>query len=267
MQDRLCIIVPTLNSFKHLSKLIQGLKEQSKQKDWRVIFVDGNSCKEHKDYLKQVTSEDSRFAVIDQSQSGKGIFGAMNDGWGKASEDEWTVFWGSDDWPTNEYCVERILCTINTRDAKRALLTVFRGKYVNKKGRILRIAKFTNEGESSYIKASEFRNFIINGLTPPHQATIFSPKLREYRYDDEFKLCADLDIFLRLSKRKDANIVNIEQDIITMQNGGISNQMTIRRLGEVAKAYQKGLGKRWKKTILARYINKIKTRVKRNQQV
>ena len=91
--------------------------------------------------LSKLRDNDQRFDFIKQKFPLKGIFGAMNDGWGKASEDEWTVFWGSDDWPTNEYCVERILYAINTRDAKRALLTVFRGKYVNKKGRIIRIAK------------------------------------------------------------------------------------------------------------------------------
>ena len=266
MRKKLCIIVPTLNSFKHLSKLILELKKQSKQESWRAIFVDGNSCKEHKEYLDLITSEDTRFEVMEQSKSGKGIFGAMNDGWGQARRDEWTVFWGSDDWPTSEKCIESILCAINSKDAEEAILAIFSGKYVNIEGKEIRTAKFLGLGETSYIKAEEFRKHIRNGLIPPHQATIFSPKLRGSRYNDSFKLCADLDIFLRLSKRDDANVISIEQDIITMLNGGISNQMTFARLTEVTKIYQKELGKQWKKAILARYVKKIRARISKSQR-
>ena len=262
MKYQLCIVVPTLNSFKHLSKLIKVLKEQTKQKDWRVVFVDGKSCKEHKDYLKQITFEDCRFEVIEQTQSTKGIFGAMNDGWEKVEENEWAVFWGSDDWPTDNKCIEDILSTINSRDAQNTLLAVFSGKYVDKEGRQIRTAKFLEKAESSFIRASEFKAYMKMGLTPPHQATIFSPKLRKVRYDDNLQICADLDIFLKLSSREDANAITIDRDIITMQNGGVSNQLTLKRLAEVAKTYKRELGRRWLKAIITRYINKVKNRIK-----
>ena len=140
MVNRLCIVVPTLNSFEQLPKLVKELKEQTQETSWRVIFVDGNSCKEHKEYLNQVTSGDSRFEVIEQSKRAKGIFGAMNDGWEKTEESEWAVFWGSDDWPANNNCIKKIIDTINTRDAQRALLAVFSGKYVDSNDRQIRTA-------------------------------------------------------------------------------------------------------------------------------
>lgn len=261
MVNRLCIIVPTLNSFEQLSKLVKELKDQTQETSWRVIFVDGNSCKEHKEYLNQVTSGDSRFEVIDQSKRAKGIFGAMNDGWEKTEESEWAVFWGSDDWPANNNCIEKIIDTINTRDAQRALLAVFSGKYVDSNDRQIRTAKFIHETGSRFITADAFNTYIRKGLTPPHQATVFSSKLRGRRYKDELSICADLDLFLRLSSREDANIIHINEDIITMQNGGISNQMTIKRLSEVAKTYQKELGIKWVNTMLRRYINRMITRI------
>ena len=47
------IIVPTKNSTKYLGKLVKSLLDQE-DPNWRVIFVDYNSEKFHKDYLNRV---------------------------------------------------------------------------------------------------------------------------------------------------------------------------------------------------------------------
>ena len=84
----------------------------------------------------------------------------MNDGWEKVEENEWATFWGSDDWPTDNKCIEDILSTINSRDAQNTLLAVFSGKYVDKEGRQIRTAKFLEKAESSFIRASEFKAYM-----------------------------------------------------------------------------------------------------------
>ena len=48
------IIVPTKNSTKFLGKLVSSLIDQE-DPNWRVIFVDYNSEKYHKDYLINVS--------------------------------------------------------------------------------------------------------------------------------------------------------------------------------------------------------------------
>ena len=44
------LIVPTLNSYKILPKLIKSLKNQSFD-NWNIIFVDGDSSSKHKKWL------------------------------------------------------------------------------------------------------------------------------------------------------------------------------------------------------------------------
>ena len=56
----LTIIIPTLNSYKIIGKLISSLKQQ-KFKEWNVLFVDGESKKKHKSYLRNVCRQDKRF--------------------------------------------------------------------------------------------------------------------------------------------------------------------------------------------------------------
>lgn len=259
MRSTLCIIVPTLDSYKQLPKLIEGLKRQT-SKNWRVIFVDGKSSNRHKVFLEKVVHEDSRFKVISQNEHSTGIFGAMNDGWREVTSDEWAVFWGSDDWPSNDESIGKILKTINSKAANRALLAVFSGEYVSASGKRVRTAKFLKNEKSNYIVASEFQYYLQQGLTPPHQATIFSPKLGQIKYNDNYRICADLDIFLRIGFMKDANILYSDSKIVTMENGGVSNKMTLKRLIEVAKTYKNQLRNHWRKVMLKRYINKIKIR-------
>ena len=63
IDTNLVIIVPTLNSYKLLDKLVNSLISQN-NKNWRVIFVDGKSSLEHINYLKRLNQNDSRFSGI-----------------------------------------------------------------------------------------------------------------------------------------------------------------------------------------------------------
>ena len=72
------IIVPTKNSTKFLGKLVNSLIDQD-DPNWRVIFVDYNSEKFHKDYLINICKRDKRFKIKKQI-SKTGIYGAQNIG-------------------------------------------------------------------------------------------------------------------------------------------------------------------------------------------
>ena len=50
LKPKILIIVPTLNSYKILQKLIDSLHNQTYKK-WRLIFVDGKSDINHKKWL------------------------------------------------------------------------------------------------------------------------------------------------------------------------------------------------------------------------
>ena len=60
-------IVPTLNSYKDLPKLLISIKEQE-YKYWKIIFVDGKSFKSHKKWLKEYCSKDERLITIEENK-------------------------------------------------------------------------------------------------------------------------------------------------------------------------------------------------------
>ena len=72
------ILVPTKNSWLYLPRLVDSLKKQT-DANFRVIFVDSNSCSKHKKYLLEI-KKDPRFIFYNQNDNYKGIYGAMNNG-------------------------------------------------------------------------------------------------------------------------------------------------------------------------------------------
>ena len=72
------IIIPTKNSTKYLGKLVKSLLDQE-DTNWRVLFIDFNSEKNHKSYLENICGQDRRFTLKKQI-SKTGIYGAQNIG-------------------------------------------------------------------------------------------------------------------------------------------------------------------------------------------
>ena len=91
----LLIVVPTLNSYRLLPSLLSSLKKQS-WPNWSVLFVDGPSSPEHRQWLQSWCESDPRCSWIPQDHDKPGIFGAMNQVFAEASNDDW-LLWGSDD--------------------------------------------------------------------------------------------------------------------------------------------------------------------------
>ena len=99
-------LIPTLNSSDCLPRLISSLKKQT-YLNWRVLFVDGESEKNHRHWLIDFCSNEEKFSWIEQNNK-KGIYTAMNYGFQKAKKDEWLFFWGSDDWAKKSKYFRRI---------------------------------------------------------------------------------------------------------------------------------------------------------------
>ena len=60
-------VVPTLNTYLILPKLINSLKNQT-WKNWELLFVDGESNKEHVEWLKNSCKKDSKLKMIKQEK-------------------------------------------------------------------------------------------------------------------------------------------------------------------------------------------------------
>lgn len=254
------IIVPTLNSYGLLPRLVRSLQEQTFN-CWNVLFVDGESSAEHKDWLEQQKRLDSRFQWINQTKGYEGIFGAMNHGLQFLGDTNcWVLFWGSDDMAASPEVFERLVRKIcqDIDSGKEADLYVCIGRYFgihNKKIEtnfpvLRRLSRFRLRGS--------FRRSLFLGSTPPHQATIFGPQIRKRMgaYSIDFTLASDLDSFLRLSEFTNIKVKLLDIELVLMGDSGVSALQGKKRFKEVSIAYKRAFGNLWFIPFILRYLQR-----------
>ena len=259
MVDRsLLIIVPTLNSHKVLVRLVKSLISQT-FKDWRVIFIDGKSSFKHINYLKKLSKKDKRFLWFTQKENYQGIYGAMNQGINYVKKNEWTLFWGSDDWAFDENSFENIMSQIERFGKNDPLFIIAKGIYVDLNSyKLKRKSKFVNP-KNKFLSSRKFNLLMFLGNTPPHQTTIFSPNAIKEKmlFETKFKIASDLNYFLRVSNYKNIKICLINDEIVKIGMGGFSSQSNLARLNEVYKCYKERFGVFAFIPFVLRYINRI----------
>jgi glycosyltransferase involved in cell wall biosynthesis len=249
---RILLIVPTLESFQLLPRLVQSLRGQTSG-DWRVLFIDGPSGAEHRAWLDRLCAGDQRFRWIPQDPAEPGIFGAMSQGFAEAGPTDWLLFWGSDDWAATPDVFARVGEALGPDQPD---LIVCRGRYVSMAAdpagqpRLARATAFRWSGS--------YRRSLALGSTPPHQATLIGPgaRARLARYAPGFQLSADLDYFLRLSRWPDLRVRVLDLELVHMAVGGASGVQHRRRLDEVRRAYRRAFGWRWPLPFLLRYVQR-----------
>lgn len=231
------VVVPTLDSHQLLPPLVASLLEQT-HRHWRLLFIDGPSRPDHRQALTRLCRQDPRLGWVAQEPGEAGIYGAMNQGFRAAAPNEWLLFWGSDDRATNGRVLERLAHRLAHQPG--ADLLVGRARYVDhRSGR---------PGRCSHLRwAGSLARSLALGSTPPHQATVFGPAARRRinRYNGRFRLAADLDYFLRLSRCADLLILRESQELVRLGDGGVSGRQTHQRLQEVRQAYQSRFRSWW----------------------
>ena len=169
MIKKIKVVVPTLNTYKILPKLINSLKNQT-WPHWKLIFVDGDSDEDSLSMVEKSCKDESRLKIMKQENNNKGIYGAMNQGFETIKENEWVLFWGSDDWAISSNTFENIVNKVNSYLNKFDLI-VCKGIYVDKKSKKLsRVSNFFNNKFQIFL-IKNFRKKLFLGMTPPHQAT------------------------------------------------------------------------------------------------
>ena len=254
----LFIVVPTLNSHGLLSRLLFSLQAQS-WPHWRLLFIDGPSDQEHREWLDQCCAVETRCRWLTQDPAEQGIFGAMNQGFAEAACDEWLLFWGSDDWAAGPAVFAQVAARLE-RAASQGIqpdLLVCRGRYVDAaSGALARPTVFQAAGLFS---TAAYRRALWFGSTPPHQATLFGPGARCHlaRYAPGVRLSADLDYFLQLSRQPGLRVQCLDLELVHMAEGGVSGQQTQHRLQEVRYAYRRAFAWRWWFPFMARYVRRL----------
>jgi glycosyltransferase involved in cell wall biosynthesis len=275
MAPSLLIVVPTLNSHNLLPRLLTSLQQQT-WAHWQLLFIDGPSGPEHRQWLQQCCAAEHRCRWMSQDPCEPGIFGAMNHGFAAAADPsspaDWLLFWGSDDWAASATVLAEAMADLETsetsgtelRDGWPDLL-VCRGRYANAAQNSLgRIAAFQPPG---LLTRAAYRRALLLGSTPPHQATLFGPGARRRlaHFAPGFRLSADLDYFLQLSNYPGLRVQCLNLELVHMDAGGISGQQTQRRLKEVRNAYRRAFGWIWWFPFLNRYIRRLATLLERNR--
>ena len=260
LKPSLLIVVPTLDSYKLLPRLLDSLQSQT-WPFWRVLFVDGPSSGIHRAWLSRTCALEPRCGFVLQDDSEPGIFGAMNIGFSHAKENDWVLFWGSDDWAASSTVFENLFLVIENCFSSHSIpdIVACTGQYVSESSSaLIRSAFFRKAG---IINAQTYRRSLFFGLTPPHQATLIGPSAHKFipRYDTGFRLSADLDYFLRLRSKPHLCVHCTDFEIVYMSDGGISGKQTRRRLREVFLAYRQAFSWFWWFPFISRYIIRILT--------
>ncbi len=252
------LIVPTKNSYKILNKLINSVKKQTHE-NWSVIFIDGNSSKEHKDWLKEFCKKDKRFFYSKQRKIYQGIYGAMNQGLQFIEKNSWVLFLGSDDWIIEPNTFEKLNKNLKSLSTQNLDLVVCKGKYFRLNKSFYRNSFFTKKFKDEEINLKTFKNLLFRGLTPPHQATLMRSTIfsAEYKYDDNFIIAGDLDFFCKLCNKENLSIFLLDLFIVSISCGGISSRNHLKRFSEVLKSYISLFDKLFFIPFLNRYFLKI----------
>lgn len=257
MAPSLLIVVPTLNSHQLLPHLLDSLQQQT-WPHWRLLFIDGSSGPEHRQWLAQCCEAEPRCSWLEQDPAEPGIFGAMNQGFLAADDPthsaDWLLFWGSDDWAASATVLAEAIAALSNPWSD---LLVCRGRYADaSSSSIGRTSLFRRAGQ---LDLRAYRRALLLGATPPHQATLFGPGARQRlgRYAPGFRLSADLDYFLQLSRYPGLRVQCLNLELVHMAAGGISGQQTQRRLLEVRHAYRRCFGGLWWWPFGIRYVRRL----------
>lgn len=183
----------------------------------------------------------------------------MNQGFAEAEPHDWLLFWGSDDWAAGPTVLSELVSALDRSSSTCSTpdLLVCRGRYAVAADKSL--SRKTVFQPAGVLSTNDYRRALWFGSTPPHQATLFGPGARRHlsRYTPNFRLSADLDYFLQLSRIPELRVECLDLELVHMADAGVSGQQTQRRLHEVARAYQRAFGWRWCFPFVARYIRRL----------
>jgi hypothetical protein len=182
----------------------------------------------------------------------------MNQGFACAGPIDWLLFWGSDDWAASPSVLAELAAALESSASQGTPpdLLVCRGRYADAASGAL--ARPTGFHPAGLLGSAYYRRCLLLGSTPPHQATLFGLGARQRLalYAPGFRLSADLDYFLQLSRHPGLRLQCLDLELVHMAFGGVSGQQTQRRLQEVRRAYRRAFGWLWWFPFLMRYLRR-----------
>lgn len=207
------IITVCYNSEKTIARTIESILAQE-FKDYEYIIVDGNS---NDNTLNIIHEYEPKFEgrIKIKSEADKGIYDAFNKGIQRSNG---TYVWivNSDD-----FIAKDALSVLSNyiKDLNKSSLPIISAG--------MNFIKISGEIKSYYSSKINLKEaYKKNHMGVMHPATLVPKKIYEQYgpYDENFKICADIDWFFRMYKL--GVQINLIDNIITnMTEGGVSTQL------------------------------------------
>lgn len=208
---KISVVTICYNSEKNIEETIKSVLNQS-YTDIEYLIQDGKSSDNTTDIIEKYLS-DERISYV--SEPDKGIYNAMNKALDRATGD-YIIFMNSGDIFASSEVIQTVVEYINELNGNRPGLVFGNVKRVMPDGDIVE----TYYGRLALLK------LLLIGRMPSHQ-TIFVrlDEMKKYRFDENYKICADYDFFVRAYvNRKSLGINYIDELIATVENiDGVSS--------------------------------------------
>lgn len=206
-QLKVSLITVTYNAVQTLERCIESVTNQT-YSNVEYIIIDGNST----DGTLKIIQNNKKYIHAFNSEQDRGIYDAMNKGINLATGDIIGTL-NADDYFADNDVLEKIAQSFNADHTDMLYANL---NYVNKQGTVVR------KWRSGKYKATKF-NW---GWMPPHP-TFYVKKhfFDKYGlYDLSYGTAADYELMLRFMYLKTVNVFFLDEVIVNMTTGGVSNR-------------------------------------------
>lgn len=237
---KISIITVSYNSANTIAKTIKSIENQTYQ-DIEYIIIDGAST----DHTLTIVNKYSHVVTKVFSEKDKGLYYAMNKGI-KLSTGDVIGILNSDDFYKNKFVIQKIANEFEIKDVDMVYGNI---DYINKDEKIVR-----------FWKSNKFKSF-KKGWHPPHPSLFVKKTIYEKYgfFDTDFKIAADFELMLRFFERHSVQSSYLNDTIVTMSVGGVSNTFTgiLKGRSEIMKAFKKNKISPSFFYIIRRYLPKL----------
>jgi glycosyltransferase involved in cell wall biosynthesis len=210
------IVTVTYNAEEYIEQTIQSILSQ-KTEEIEYIIVDGNSSDNTLNIIKK--HENNIDKII--SERDDGIYYAMNKGINLANS-QYIAFLNASDWYVDG-AIEKIIERLKNNSSIDYL-------YGD-------INEYSEDGK--YLGLWKGNRGVFRGISIPHPASFIRTSiLKEILFDTKYKIAADADLMLKVSRNPKTIMSYLPIQITNFRKGGISsNEKTKSEIEQIHKTY------------------------------
>ena len=213
----LTLVTINYNNDDGLRRTLLSVDKQIIFNDIEHIIIDGGSVDESVDVIRSYAAKKTNVYWV--SEADKGIYNGMNKGLNLASGD-FVAFLNSGDVLADTHCLQKIMDNIS--ENPEIDLIYGNLKFIDDMKRV------TRKWEPGPFNSSKL---LVGWMFPHPMTTIRRSILIEFcGFDERYKIAADYDLMLRIILGVPLQIRYIDNVMVFMEQGGISNSSMLQIL-------------------------------------